>query len=236
MKNERVALRLYNRDPKIVRNEPPVETSLSSDTSTEQAQSSRVMQGYATLYNVKTDLYWYSLSIDPKAFDESLARPDDVVSLFNHDWNYVLGRLPDTLKIDANHEYGLWQETELPNHALGQQVFEDIQRKALTQMSVSFMIDEYVFTEGKSKDELGNYHVTKASLQDVSAVTFGQYPQTTLEIKKLYAERPEKAFFEQLLSQGMEEKAVKQSLARSVEVQILKNKLRSRMLRGLHGI
>jgi uncharacterized protein len=234
MNKERVSLRLFNNASQIATAKPIQKAELSDNAQSagDEGAESRVMQGYATLYDVRTDLYWYTLSIDKAAFNESLARPDDVVSLFNHDWNYVLGRLPDTLKIDASHEYGLWQETILPNHDLGNRILEDIKRKALTQMSVAFLIDEYVYTEGKSKEELGNYHVTKATLQDVSAVTFGQYPETTLEIKKLYAQPQSKEVFQKLLSQSMEQNQVDESITRALEVRRLYNKLKNRKGQG----
>lgn len=225
-------LRVFNRDPKI---SSPQKPQLSADNGTEIQAQSRIMEGYATLFDTKTDLYWYTLSIDKGAYKESLARGDDVVSLFNHDWNYVLGRMPDTLRIDDSHEFGLWQETDLPNHDLGQRILEDINRKALTQMSVSFFIEEYVYTEGATKEELGNFHVTKARLEDVSAVTFGQYPQTTLGIKQLHAAKPSNDFFEQLLAQSKTGKEIEQSLTRAREIQILLNEQRKRKLRGLLG-
>lgn len=231
--NKSMKLRLYNSDPRIALAKP---VALSAETSTESGDSSRVMEGYATVFDTKTDLYWYSLSIDRAAFRESLSRGDDIVSLFNHDWNYVLGRTPDTLRIIDSHEYGLWQETDLPNHELGARILEDIKRKALTQMSVSFFIDEYVYTEAKNKEELGNFHVTKATLEDVSAVTYGQYPQTTLGIKKLHAARPERSFFEQLLAQSKTGTELEEALQDSLDMQIRFNEQRKRKLRGIHGI
>lgn len=224
-------LRIFNKEPQISR---PKKAELSGENSAGNSEKSRIMEGYATLYNEKTDLYWYTLSIDPMAFRESLERKDDIVSLFNHDWNLLLGRFPNTLRIDDTREFGLWQETDLPNHHLGEQVLEDIERGVLNQMSVAFLIDEYVYTEGKAKEDLGNFHVTKATLQDVSAVTYGQYPQTTLGIKKLHSARPEKEFFEKLLAQTKTGNELEQSLTRAVEVQILLNEQRKRKLRGLH--
>ena len=234
-------IRLFNRDAQGKISGRPVqllkdEKSKTEESTEEKVSGSTVIEGYATLYNVKTDLYWYSLSIDPAAFKEMTAALGDIVSLFNHDWNYLLGRTPDTLKLDASKEYGLWQETILPDHDLGKRIAEDVRRGALTQQSVTFFIEEYAYTEGRAKDELDNLHVTKASLVDVSVVTFGQYSQTTIGTQKLHAEPSPKELYEEFLRELKEAPAVKEQLARTLDIQLKLQEQRKRKARGILGI
>ncbi len=232
---DRIKLRLFNRDPKLSGQREPIVLKEQQQTeSADKASDAPVMFGYATLYDVKTDLYWYTLSIDSIAFKESVDRGDDIVSLLNHDWNYLLGRTPNTLGLDYNKKYGLYQETTLPRHDLGKRVEEDIARGALTQMSVSFFIDEYIYTEG-DEEQLGNFHVTKATLEDVSAVTYGQYPETTLGVdQKLYSNSVDKRQFEQLLAQGNDDSKVRFELQSTLELQLKLQEQRKRRLRGIH--
>jgi HK97 family phage prohead protease len=155
--------------------------SLADGTTAEPKEN--IMEGYATVFDQKTDLYFYTLSIDKGAFRKSIEERADIVSLLNHDWNYLLGRTPDTLELDDSHSYGLWTKTRLPNHDLGRRIAEDITRKALTQMSVTFYVQREEYTSG-TKDSKPHVHVMEAHLEDVSCVVFGQYPQTTLKVRE----------------------------------------------------
>lgn len=194
-------IQLYNRSPKIVL--------------AEQEGEAAVMKGYATLYDSATDLYWYTLSIDRQAFKESVEAQDDVVSLFNHDGSMVLGRTPKTLKVEWDHEFGLWQETILPKHYLGEMVREEIERGTLNQMSVAFTITEETFNNEGDKP---HFHVTKARLEDVSAVTWGQYPDTTLEVdaQKLFAEHPTEEQFRKRLQRHLDNEREREDVVQYV--------------------
>src|SRR5690606_13465231 len=53
----------------------------------------RAIEGYAALYESPSDAAgWYTEVIARGAFTEALKRSDDIVALFNHNENYVLGR------------------------------------------------------------------------------------------------------------------------------------------------
>jgi HK97 family phage prohead protease len=170
-------------------------------------QEAKTMSGYATVFDTLTDLGPFTMSIDKGAFNESIGS-DDIVSLFNHDMNLVLGRTPKTLKLESQ-DMGLYTETILPDHELGQRISSSIARGDITQMSIGFSIESEEMTRG-TEDEKTHFHVTKGKLFDISAVTFGQYPQTSVQVFSLG-----KATEEQLnarLSQFLDEKSRKEEL------------------------
>lgn len=234
---DRIQISLLNKDPRWKVSGTGIsllKSEAESKTELESGEDEVVIEGYATVYDQTTDLFWNTLSIDKKAFTELKAELGDIVSLFNHDWNYVLGRTPKTLELDPKHEYGLWQKTILPNHDLGKRIAEDIRREALTQQSITFYIDEYQLTE--KSGEIPHLHVLKGSIVDVSVVTFGQYPQTTVGIEKLSGNRTYKEDIEKLLLQHKEAPAVKEQIDNTMEIRMRQQEQRKRKARGIHGI
>lgn len=192
--------------------------------------SDRIMQGLATLYNFSTDLYFFTLSIDRQAFAESIGRADDIVALYNHDLNLLLGRYPTTLKLEWDRPDGLWTETKLPDHYIGRFVDEGLSRGDINQMSLAFDIreEEMIREDGKPT----HYHVKKADLIDISAVTFAQIPETSVEVVsgefKGTPEQKAKALHDALAERHVEQSAADQSWEESLEVYRLKQKHRDR--------
>lgn len=186
------------------------------------------MSGFATLYDTETDLGYFTLSIDKKAFKESIEAGDDVVALLNHDLNFVLGRSPKTLSLDWNQKKGLWTETILASHGLGSQVKEQISRGDLNQMSVAFVIQSEEVTREENKAP--HVRVTKARLEDISAVTFGQYPDTTLEVSKLSARPVSEDMLRRILERHEEIGDVERDLSQALEIYKLRNANRRRRI------
>ena len=173
-----------------------------------EGDATKTMTGYATVFDTLTDLGPYTMSIDRHAFDASIAE-DDIVSLFNHDMNLVLGRTPKTLSLESQ-DAGLFTKTELPSHDLGVRLAASIERGDITQMSVGFSIESEEMTRGND-DTKTHFHVTKGRLFDISAVTFGQYPQTSVQVFSL-GKATESAFDEKL-RQFLDEKQRKEELS-----------------------
>lgn len=135
--------------------------------------------GYAAVFNnYSDDLGGFVERIDPSAF--SATRMDDVVALFNHDVNMVLGRTPKTtfLTIDSK---GLEYKIELPATQLGRDMKELIGRGDIQKSSFSFN----VAIDGDTWGENENGQIVRtikniSRLWDIGPVTFAAYPDTTV--------------------------------------------------------
>lgn len=140
--------------------------------------------GYAAVYYDGTRRTEYEMlpgvreRIAPGTFRRALAGEDDVVALFNHDSNNVLGRLSsETLRL-RDDETGLKYEIEMPSSEVGRQVLESIRRRDVTGSSFSFQVlDEDVEVKG---DEMVRT-LTGVELYDVGPVVFPAYKATTAE-------------------------------------------------------
>lgn len=138
--------------------------------------------GYASVFNRTTDLGYFVESIHPDAFNEALARQDDVRALFNHDPNLILGRTTSgtlTLSID---EKGLLSKIDIPDTTLGRDLKIHIERGDISQMSFGFYIEK------EEKRGIVNdkpwFEIQQVRLFDVSPVTFPAYEQTSIEVKR----------------------------------------------------
>lgn len=150
------------------------------------------MEGYAARFDTPADLGYFIEIIEPGFFDEVL--DDDVRSLWNHDANYVLGRVSaKTLELKQD-DNGLYQVTYPPVvEPLAAQWAKDalvsIKRGDVKEMSFAFTVkskwrgdpvdgDEWIHREGKT------YRFLKRGgcreLFDVSPVTYPAYGETSV--------------------------------------------------------
>lgn len=163
----------------------------------------RTITGYAARYNVLSgDLGGFRERIALGAFKRILATNPDVVCLFNHSDNAVLGRTTaGTLRLREDSR-GLKFECDLPNTAAGRDMYESVQRGDLNGCSFAFIVDdarmcEYKEEEIDDEDEGMRGKVKRAAraiirtirdfanLIDVSVVTHPAYPQTYVDARNL---------------------------------------------------
>jgi len=131
----------------------------------------RIVRGYGAVFGKTADLGFFTEEIRSGAFDTVMS--DDVVFVFQHDTDKILGRSTSgTLKygVDAR---GLWYEASLPNTTLGNDMRELLKRGDITANSFAFsdITDE---TEKRN----GKLHrtITKVGrLHDISLVTHPAY-------------------------------------------------------------
>lgn len=144
-------------------------------------------RGHAAVFNeLSEDLGGFREVIQPGSFQEAIGR-DDVRALWNHDSNLVLGRnLAGTLTLEED-EVGLFVEIDLPDTQAGRDAAISIERGDVSQMSFGFQILDWARDQVWGKDESGNLlrTITKASLFDVSPVTYPAYPQTDIAMRSL---------------------------------------------------
>lgn len=147
----------------------------------------QLLTGYASVfYNPADPGTQYQLwdnvyeRIDPKAFDVAV-REDDVVALYNHNPDHVLGRNKSgTLKLSID-ERGLHYEIDPPATQLAKQVTLSIERGDISGSSFAFDIEaEEIFREG----DLVIRTVKKARLYDVGPVTYPAYVAATSQVSQ----------------------------------------------------
>jgi len=144
--------------------------------------------GYFALFNkLSVNLGGFREKIAPGAFKESL-KNSDVVDLFNHDPNFILGReSAGTLRVWEDQK-GLAYEVDIPDTQLIKDlVISPIKRKELKGNSFGFFMpwDKEGYDEwGKDEDGLPIRTIRKIEeLIDGSQVTFPAYPQTNLALR-----------------------------------------------------
>ncbi len=125
--------------------------------------------------------------IAPGAFAESI-ESDDVMALFNHDPNIVLGSThAGTLRLKESRG-GLDFEIDPPDTQAARDLMVSIERRDVKKMSFGFITreDAWEFKTGKEPDVRT---LVKAKVMDISPVTFAQYPQTKVDVRAAFESR-----------------------------------------------
>jgi HK97 family phage prohead protease len=141
--------------------------------------------GYAAVYNrLSLDLGGFKEEILPGAFDKILGRQrgrQDVVALFNHDSNIVLGRTSSgTLELSSDDK-GL-RYVVTPPVSRGD-VLELIQRRDVRGSSFAFTVDKSGESFRTGEDGKAVRQIREVSgLYDVGPVLVPAYPQTSASV------------------------------------------------------
>lgn len=145
--------------------------------------------GHAALFNsLSEDLGGFREVIAPGAFKDAIMA-SDVRALFNHDPNFVLGRVKaGTLKVSED-ERGLAIDNTPPDTQWARDLVTSMERGDIDQMSFGFRIakggDTWSTTNGQTLRT-----ITKVEeLLDVSPVTYPAYPETSVALRSLEAWR-----------------------------------------------
>jgi HK97 family phage prohead protease len=154
---------------------------------TREEGSRPVIQGYAALFDVETEIRsWYGSfkeSLAPGCFKNSIASGRKVVSLFNHDVNYVLGSTSGkSLKLLEDMR-GLWIEVEPPDTQVGRDVVEYIRRGDVQGQSFMFTITKEEWTIAKEATELDRRRILEVELFECGPVLFPAYEETSVGLR-----------------------------------------------------
>lgn len=145
-----------------------------------------VIEGYASVFNSRTSIDgWYDEEIAPGAFTESLSQNKDVRCLFNHDWNYVLGRTSANTLVLEEDSKGLRFEVTLPNTTFANDLKESMARGDINQCSFGFWVT------GQEEDfssELPLVRITNVDLWEVSIVPLPAYEDTEASLRSKFQE------------------------------------------------
>ena len=166
-----------------------------ADFITREENEKKYIEGYFVRFGAKYELWEDTFeTIDSKAFDETLSK--DIVSLWNHDSNYPLGRTTNgTLSLNVDNA-GLFGKVEInENDSFARDAYERIKRGDVKQCSFGFNIlgEEYI----KHDDGKTEFRITKVDLWEVSPVTFPAYKETSISARKQDFENIKKRKFEE---------------------------------------
>lgn len=153
----------------------------------ENGDAQPTLAGYAAVFGEEAVIGgWFREVIDAGAFDEALARPDDVRAQFNHDANRVLGRTTaKTLRLAVDAQ-GLRYEIDLPDTSYAKDLAASVERGDVTQSSFMFEVtgEKWEYPP-RSSGELPLRRVQNVKLYDVAPVTFPAYAGTSVSARAL---------------------------------------------------
>jgi hypothetical protein len=136
--------------------------------------------GMAAVFNSRTDLGPFEEEIREGAFTKALKRSDPR-SLFNHDPNFVLGRVKSgTLTVRATEDGLSYEVPELPQARMD--VAEMIERGDVDGNSFSFTVKTDEWTRREDGKDLRTI-IEIDELYDVGPVTFPAYTDTSVALR-----------------------------------------------------
>lgn len=152
-----------------------------------EGDSKPVIKGYAARFNsLSEDLGYFKEIIMPGAFRKTINDGADVRALFNHDPNFVIGRVKSgTLRISEDDK-GLFIEATPPETTWAKDLVTSIKRGDVDQMSFGFKTvkDNKRVDNGQNIREL-----LEVKLFDVSPVTYPAYTQTSVVARSLLIDK-----------------------------------------------
>ncbi len=156
-----------------------------------RAEGQRLIVGHAAVFHsLSLDLGGFREKIMPGAFAESISA-DDIVALFNHDVNHVLGRnRAQTLRLQEDTR-GLAFEIDVPDTQVARDLVTLIERGDVRGNSFRFVTIADQWERGDGEPDTRT--LLKVRLQDISPVTFPAYPQTDVALRSLEAWRQREA-------------------------------------------
>lgn len=170
-----------------------------ADVQVRSAEDDKPMvSGYAAMFNEETVIAGlFREQIAPGAFAEAV-KTDDVRALWNHDPNVPLGRTKSGTLTLAEDTRGLKYDVVLnPDDTAAMDVRARILRGDVDGSSFGFVVEEdaWEYPSDKTSRALPLRTIKKASLFDVSPVTFPAYEATSVSArsKELAAEADRKA-------------------------------------------
>ena len=154
--------------------------------------SGQTFEGLAVRYSSQTwigysddDPWGFYEEVAPGAFDEDLRADVDVVCVYNHDLNYMLGRTASgTLRLSSGTD-GLTAVNDLPDTTVGRDLGVLVARRDVSGMSFSFIPKPggehwTVAPDGRDKRTL-----TNCSIFDVAPCVLPAYTDTTADVRAI---------------------------------------------------
>jgi uncharacterized protein len=145
------------------------------------ADGSRSISGYAVVWNsLSEDLGGFKERISPGSFKQSLKDNPDVMCLYGHDQNQILGRVSSGTVTVAEDAKGLRFSCTLPDTSTARDLTALIERGDISQMSFGFQCLSDSWTEVNGQVIRT---VTEAVLFEVSVVGSPAYTSTSVNLR-----------------------------------------------------
>jgi HK97 family phage prohead protease len=148
----------------------------------------RKVGGYAVVYNSPTvigDDFFTEVFL-PGAFTEAVR--EDVVALFGHDRNRVLGRTTSKTLVLREDNVGVAFEVVLPDTTDGRDLAVSVERGDIRGNSFGFIAVKETWDETVTPPQRS---IHKASLIEISPTAFPAYDDTTIAMRSLEETRKE---------------------------------------------
>jgi len=118
----------------------------------------------------------------PGCFDASLATGRDIIATIDHNPALILGRTESGTLTLGKDDRGIYCKVEAPDTSYGRDLLISVSRGDIRGMSFIFDVEQD--TWGSENGERTR-KVSKASLYEVSYVTFPSYPATEVALRQL---------------------------------------------------
>jgi HK97 family phage prohead protease len=148
------------------------------------------LSGYAAVFNSRSrDLGGFTESIRPGAFARSLADPDEIVALLEHDRRKPLGRVGARTLTLAEDARGLAFEIDLPDTTFGRDLGTSVARGDVAGASFAFSVPEG--GERWSRDGQGDHReLLEVRLHEITVTSNPAYTDTTVARRHWLAREP----------------------------------------------
>jgi HK97 family phage prohead protease len=142
-----------------------------------------VVRGYAAVFGSPSQPMPFGTEVVMRgAFAKALRSRQDVVALYNHDADHVLGRRSaGTLKLKED-DYGLSYRAELGDTQLDDFIASRIERRDITGSSFSFTVQREEWDDPDNPRKTKRRILEVDRLFDVGPVTFPAYPATQADV------------------------------------------------------
>ena len=151
-----------------------------------EEESRMLVEGYAIVFNSESrDLGGFTEVVKENALDKALERNNDVLALYGHDYQNVLGRQSaNTLQLEKD-ERGIKFTLDLPNTQLGRDVYTLVERGDLKGNSFGFTVEKDSWD--KKGDKVIRTIEQVRDLFEISIVSLPAYEATEL-VKRNFEE------------------------------------------------
>jgi len=180
---------------------PKMERRFFNNFEFREDEETPTIAGYASVFNEEEDFGYFREVIERGAFARAIKEKHDVVSLFNHDSNIVLGRSSSGTLTLREDEKGLYTETIPPNTSHGRDVVELMRRGDISKMSFAFVPTSVEWRKDK-EDETELRVIKDVDLYDISVVTRPAYEGTSVGLRNADKESVKKVFEQRAIELG----------------------------------
>jgi HK97 family phage prohead protease len=158
---------------------------LQSDVSVAQGETPKIT-GYAAVFNSRSFLLGdFVEEVDPGAFTKCLSNNPDIVGLFNHSSDMVLGRTSSGTMRVSTDEYGLKYEIDPPDTSYAKDLMVSMQRKDISASSFGFVCIKDAWSYDKKTNQ-NVRRIMEAEIFDCSPVTNPAYGQASSQVRSLF--------------------------------------------------